>query len=101
MSKEGKNHRLVVIIDGLNSLDHRDNAMDLVWLPLTFPKNVKLIVSCSPGMPSLKKMGENFGEYDFLKFFVPPEGISNFFFLSKLFFSGKAIFKFLISSGSS
>lgn len=49
MSKEGKNHRLVIVIDGLDALDHRDNAMNLVWLPIAFPKNVKLIFSCSPG----------------------------------------------------
>eukprot|EP01126_Amoeba_proteus_P045546 TRINITY_DN5103_c0_g2_i1.p1 TRINITY_DN5103_c0_g2~~TRINITY_DN5103_c0_g2_i1.p1 ORF type:complete len:1163 (+),score=289.74 TRINITY_DN5103_c0_g2_i1:174-3662(+) len=49
MSGEGKNKKLVLVIDGLNLLDKRDNSMDLVWFPSNFPKNVKVIVSCSPG----------------------------------------------------
>jgi len=49
MSTEGKHRKLVIIMDGLSALDRRDNAMDLVWLPLSFSKNVKVIVSCSPG----------------------------------------------------
>ncbi len=41
---------LVLIIDGLNKLDRRDNAMDLVWLPLSWPSSVRVIVSTAPGI---------------------------------------------------
>jgi len=49
MGTYGKNQKLVLVIDGLSSLDKRQNAMDLVWLPNTFPKNVKLVLSSSAG----------------------------------------------------
>jgi len=40
--------RIVLIIDGLDKIDERDNARDLIWLPHHFPKSVRAIISCSP-----------------------------------------------------
>ena len=39
--------RIVIVIDGLDKLDARENAHDLIWLPHVFPKSVRLIVSSS------------------------------------------------------
>jgi len=44
--------RLVLVLDGLNQLDERDNAPELGWLPEYFPPNVRVILSTLPG-PSL------------------------------------------------
>lgn len=41
--------RLILIIDGLNQLEDRDGAPDLVWLPEMVPPNIRLIVSTLPG----------------------------------------------------
>jgi tetratricopeptide (TPR) repeat protein len=41
--------RFVLILDGLNQLEDRDNALDLGWLPTFYPSNVRLIVSTLPG----------------------------------------------------
>ena len=41
--------RLVLVLDGLNQLDDRDQAPDLVWLPEQFPPNVRVLVSTLPG----------------------------------------------------
>lgn len=51
MGEEGNpSHRkLLLIVDGLNKLDRRDNAMDLVWLPSSFPTSVRLLLSTTPG----------------------------------------------------
>jgi len=54
LGEEGNPSRrqLLLIIDGLNKLDRRDNAMDLVWLPSTFSSTVRLLVSTTPGRTS-------------------------------------------------
>eukprot|EP01125_Pyxidicula_operculata_P008164 TRINITY_DN275_c3_g1_i1.p1 TRINITY_DN275_c3_g1~~TRINITY_DN275_c3_g1_i1.p1 ORF type:complete len:1833 (-),score=537.60 TRINITY_DN275_c3_g1_i1:60-5486(-) len=49
MSGVGKQQRLIFIIDGISALDKRESAMDLVWLPNSFPKNVRPIISSSSG----------------------------------------------------
>jgi hypothetical protein len=41
--------KVVLILDGLNQLDHRDGALDLVWLPREIPTGVRLMVSTLPG----------------------------------------------------
>jgi tetratricopeptide (TPR) repeat protein len=41
--------RIVLVLDGLNQLDDRDGAPDLVWLPLEVPANLRLVVSTAPG----------------------------------------------------
>jgi hypothetical protein len=53
LGEEGNPSRrqLLLIIDGLNKLDRRDNAMDLVWLPSSLPSTVRLLVSTTPGTP--------------------------------------------------
>lgn len=49
-SEANPSHRkLLLIVDGLNKLDRRDNAMDLVWLPSSFPDTVRLLLSTTPG----------------------------------------------------
>ncbi|MCX5698057.1 MAG: tetratricopeptide repeat protein [Candidatus Omnitrophica bacterium] len=49
--------KFILLLDGLNQLEDRDNASDLGWLPYSFPVNVRLIVSTLPGRSSdaLKK----------------------------------------------
>lgn len=51
--------RVILILDGLNQLEDRDSAPDLVWLPPQIPANVRLILSTLPGRPldDLKKRG--------------------------------------------
>lgn len=41
--------RVVLVLDGLNQLEDRDGAPDLVWLPPVIPDNVRLILSTLPG----------------------------------------------------
>jgi len=51
--------RVVLILDGLNQLEDRDQAPDLVWLPPEIPTNIRLILSTLPGRPldDLNKRG--------------------------------------------
>ncbi|KAL6043085.1 actin [Balamuthia mandrillaris] len=51
--------QLVLIVDGLNKLDKRNNALDLVWFPTTLPNNVRALLSTAPGgvLESLKRRG--------------------------------------------
>jgi preprotein translocase subunit SecA/nephrocystin-3 len=49
ISKHNHNkRRVVLIIDGLDKIDARENAHDLIWLPHSFPKSMRVIFSCSP-----------------------------------------------------
>ena len=41
--------RIILILDGLNQLEDRDSAPDLVWLPPMMPANVSLVVSTLAG----------------------------------------------------
>jgi tetratricopeptide (TPR) repeat protein len=43
--------RVVIVIDGLDQLSDRDNALDLGWLPSAVPANVRLLVSTQSGRP--------------------------------------------------
>ena len=43
--------RLVLVLDGLNQLEDRDGALDLLWLPAEVPANLRLVVSTLPGRP--------------------------------------------------
>ena len=47
--------RLVLVLDGLNQLEDREQAPDLVWLPPAIPANIRLILSTLPG-PSLDEL---------------------------------------------
>ena len=51
--------KVVIILDGLNQLEDRDNAPDLVWLPESFPSAIQLILSTLPGrsLEAVKKRG--------------------------------------------
>jgi len=41
--------RVILVLDGLNQLEERDEAAELAWLPLAMPGNVRLICSALPG----------------------------------------------------
>jgi tetratricopeptide (TPR) repeat protein len=41
--------KVVLVIDGLDQLEDRDQAPDLGWLPRDIPANLRIIVSCLPG----------------------------------------------------
>ncbi len=43
--------KIVIVLDALNQLEDRDQALDLVWLPPEIPENVRLILSTLPGRP--------------------------------------------------
>jgi tetratricopeptide (TPR) repeat protein len=43
--------RLVLVLDALDQLDDTQGALDLVWLPVEFPPNVRVILSTLPGRP--------------------------------------------------
>eukprot|EP00281_Chroomonas_sp_CCMP1168_P016705 CAMPEP_0206213816 /NCGR_PEP_ID=MMETSP0047_2-20121206/1322_1 /ASSEMBLY_ACC=CAM_ASM_000192 /TAXON_ID=195065 /ORGANISM="Chroomonas mesostigmatica_cf, Strain CCMP1168" /LENGTH=1638 /DNA_ID=CAMNT_0053635987 /DNA_START=66 /DNA_END=4982 /DNA_ORIENTATION=+ len=50
--------RMVLFLDGLDQVDDaHDNAIDLQWLPRSFPAEVRTIITCSPG-PALDSMLE-------------------------------------------
>jgi len=51
--------RAVLVIDGLNQLEDRDGAPDLIWLPPVVPANIRLVLSTLPGRPldELEKRG--------------------------------------------
>jgi tetratricopeptide (TPR) repeat protein len=51
--------RVILVLDGLNQLEDRDQAPDLVWLPPEIPANIRLILSTLPGRPldDLKRRG--------------------------------------------
>ncbi|KAK5578408.1 hypothetical protein RB653_008079 [Dictyostelium firmibasis] len=54
--------RLVILIDGLDKLDPRENSQELIWFPRSFPHNVKVIVSSIQGSRQsevLKKRGSH------------------------------------------
>jgi tetratricopeptide (TPR) repeat protein len=40
---------IVIVLDALNQLEERDGSEHLGWLPLIFPRNIRLIVSTLPG----------------------------------------------------
>jgi tetratricopeptide (TPR) repeat protein len=41
--------RIVLVLDGLNQLEDRDNAQELGWLPVRFIPNVRVLTSALPG----------------------------------------------------
>jgi len=41
--------RIALVLDGLNQLEDRDNAQELVWLPRVLPANVRVLTSSLPG----------------------------------------------------
>jgi tetratricopeptide (TPR) repeat protein len=59
LTKASAKGRFILILDGLNQVEDRDNAQELGWLPTYFPPNVKVILSSLPGssLEALKKRG--------------------------------------------
>ena len=49
LAKAAAKGKFILILDGLNQLDDRDNSPDLGWLPQYTPPNVRLILSTLPG----------------------------------------------------
>ncbi|MFH2057637.1 MAG: DUF4062 domain-containing protein [Pseudomonadota bacterium] len=49
LSMAAAHGRFIFILDGLDQLEDKDNAMDLVWLPEFIPSEARLIVSTLPG----------------------------------------------------
>jgi tetratricopeptide (TPR) repeat protein len=47
----GAMHRVVMVLDGLNQLDDRDQAPDLAWLPRDLPPRIRIIAATLPGRP--------------------------------------------------
>ena len=43
--------RAVIVLDGLNQLEDRDQALDLAWLPPEVPANLRLVLSTLAGRP--------------------------------------------------
>src|SRR5712692_6970603 len=62
--------RIVLILDGLNQLEDRDGAPDLVWLPPEIPQNVRLILSTLQALPldNLQKRGWPTLQVELLRF---------------------------------
>jgi tetratricopeptide (TPR) repeat protein len=49
LSMAAERRRIVLILDGLNQLEDRDQAPDLAWLPPEIPANIRMILSTLPG----------------------------------------------------
>jgi tetratricopeptide (TPR) repeat protein len=45
----GAKGRVVLVLDGLDHLEERDNAASLAWLPSEIPPGVRLVLSTAPG----------------------------------------------------
>eukprot|EP01130_Rhizamoeba_saxonica_P017696 TRINITY_DN862_c0_g2_i1.p1 TRINITY_DN862_c0_g2~~TRINITY_DN862_c0_g2_i1.p1 ORF type:complete len:1369 (-),score=302.65 TRINITY_DN862_c0_g2_i1:28-4134(-) len=63
VSTSYKNKLIIIIFDGLDQLIDRENALDLIWLPHTFPDNFKVIISSTTGHVNdvlIKRKYDNF-----------------------------------------
>ena len=49
IAKASARGRFILVLDGLDQLEDRDNAPELGWLPVYFPENVHIILSTLPG----------------------------------------------------
>jgi hypothetical protein len=49
LAAAGEKFRIVLVLDALNQIEDRDEALDLAWLPEALPANVRVIVSTLPG----------------------------------------------------
>jgi hypothetical protein len=47
--ERNKRSKLVIILDSLDSLDEREKARDLLWIPLHFPAACRVILSTVGG----------------------------------------------------
>ena len=57
LARASAHGRMILVLDGLNQLEDRDNAPDLGWLPEYFPPNIRVILSTLPGrsLDAIKK----------------------------------------------
>jgi tetratricopeptide (TPR) repeat protein len=49
LNRAAESARVVLIIDGIDQLADRDYALDLGWLPVELPANVRLVISTTGG----------------------------------------------------
>ena len=49
LSKAAGQGRVVLVLDGLDHLEDRDDALDLGWLPVSIPAGIRLALSTLPG----------------------------------------------------
>lgn len=54
--QRNKRSKLVIILDGIDKLEDKDHALDLLWLPKTFPPEIRMILSCTPDSIALKEV---------------------------------------------
>ena len=64
--------RIVLILDALNQLEDRENCLDLPWLPLRIPANVRLLLSTLPGRPLIEIQRRGWPTLDIAPL-TPPE----------------------------
>jgi len=59
LAKANARGRVILVLDGLNQLDDRDNAPELGWLPTYFPPNIRVLLATLPGrsLTALEKRG--------------------------------------------
>lgn len=62
--------RIVIVLDGLDQLEDKNNALELGWLPDNFPPHVIVIVSANTGksLDALKRRGWSSLHVDRLKY---------------------------------
>jgi tetratricopeptide (TPR) repeat protein len=51
LQKAAARRRVILVLDGLDQLEDRDQALDLLWLPTEFAANARLILSAAGGRP--------------------------------------------------
>jgi hypothetical protein len=63
LDQAAKKGKIIIVIDGLHRMvnEGADGGMNLTWLPLSFPNNVRLIMT-SAAPPSYFALGNNDGE---------------------------------------
>ncbi|GFN93643.1 telomerase protein component 1-like [Plakobranchus ocellatus] len=66
--RESPDKTLIICIDALDQLENKDTLDHLSWLPPTFPRNIRCIVSTSEHLPTTSRLYE----YPLLKFNLSP-----------------------------
>lgn len=72
VSKVPPGRRVVFVIDALNQLDETDQAQTLAWLPVHFPPQVKVVVSCISDSESTEPAQEAFTQRQQVVVEIPP-----------------------------
>ncbi|HEX2578708.1 MAG TPA: DUF4062 domain-containing protein [Aquihabitans sp.] len=64
LRRAGQGHRLVLVVDGLDQLEDRDQAPDLAWLPYELPAGVTVIGSTTGGRPLEAARARGWAEHE-------------------------------------